>query len=112
MRKFVLHRNKWWWGHTTNIIEGNGYGEVEIQFDSSWINVAYIRGLSVFDSERKKGLGTKLMCNAICEAKSSGMKFVKLDVEKEKEWLVAWYERLGFTSTNEDEHTYSMIKVL
>lgn len=111
-KRVIVHRNKWWWGNTTSFIEGHGYGQVEVQFDDSWNYICYIRGLIVFTPHRKKGLGSKLLDLAIDEARHRGMKFVKLDANKDEKWLVEWYERRGFYRVSFDEHEYTMIKVL
>jgi len=61
---------------------------------------------------RKNGLGTRLLNLALVESKERGMKFVKLAVEKKNDWLIAWYERMGFIKATEDDNEYSMVKVL
>ena len=38
-----------------------------------------------------------------------GKKFLQLSAEKNNEWLVNWYKRLGFEVWSEEEHEYSMI---
>ena len=111
-KKYLFHFTKWWWGDSYNIVADGGIGLVEIQYDKSMPNVGYIKGLSVFDNYRNRGIAKALM--AVCEqhAIDFGKKFLQLSVEKDNEWLKAWYERLGFVVLNEEEHTFLMIKAL
>ena len=109
---FVVHRNKWWWGDSVTFIDDNGLGEVEVQFDKSWIGTAYIRGLGVYETSRLRGLGRALLETALEEARQRGMKFAKLDVDRKIDWLVKWYERMGFIKSTENDNEFSMVKVL
>ena len=109
---FVVHKNQWWWGRTHVIVQGNGLGLVEVQYDKAWISIAYIRGLEVLEPYRKSGIGTRLIQSAIDDAKENGMQFVKLAADKNNTWLVDWYERLGFFKISSDENEFEMIKIL
>ena len=106
-RQFI---NTWWWGKTITLVSTDGYSTVELQFDDSLPNMAVIKGLMVFTTRQREGYGTEMM--NICEhiAKKEGMKFLQLSVNKEHVLLVNWYERLGFTIIQIDEHEYTMIK--
>ena len=102
--------NTWWWGKTITLVSTDGYSTVELQFDDSLPNQAVIKGLMVFITRQREGYGTEMM--NLCEhiAKKEGMKFLQLSANKEQDWLVGWYERLGFVIISKDEHEYTMIK--
>lgn len=104
--------NTWWWGKTITLVSTDGYSTVELQFDNSLPNIAVIKGLMVFTTRQRKGYGTEMM--NLCEyiAKKEEMKFLQLSVNKEHVLLVNWYERLGFTIIQIDEHEYTMLKAL
>lgn len=109
---FILHVNNWYWGETHTIISEDGKGVVDVQFDNTMPNVAFIKGLSVFVGERKKGLGTRLMHHAHEEGRAMGKEFAQLCANKEQNWLVDWYKELGYKILYSDEHEYTMIKSL
>ena len=110
--KFVEHVNKWWWGKTITFIKNGGKAIVELQMDDNYPRVIFIKGLSVIESERRKGLGTELL--ALCEsvAKKECAKFLQLTADKEKDWLVEWYKKHGFVVFMHDEHEEVMVKAL
>lgn len=110
--KFILHVNKWYWGETHTIVSDDGKGVVDVQFDDTMPNVAFIKGLSVFEDERKRGVGTKLMHLAHAEGRAKGKEFAQLCANKAQDWLVAWYKDLGYKILYSDEHEYTMIKSL
>lgn len=107
---YICHYNEWWWGKTYQIITKDGYGTVEIQFDDSYPSIAFIKGLSVYKSKRKQGIGTELInwCNNFAIEK--GYPFLQLSVNKEQDWLVNWYKTLGFVTIMKDDHEYTMLK--
>lgn len=102
-------KDEWWWGVSCVVMLNNGKGIAEVQLDESTPNLAYIRGLSVHPDIRRKGVGRQLLliCHEI--ALSSGCKFCQLHVEKDKDWLVRWYESMGYVKIGIDEHNYTMI---
>lgn len=108
----VEHVNKWWWGKTITFIKDGGKATVELQMDDNYPRVVFIKGLSVIESERRKGLGTELL--ALCErvARKECAKFLQLTADKEKEWLVEWYKKHGFVVFMHDEHEEVMVKAL
>lgn len=101
---------EWWWG--TNISVADEDGLFEVQLDKSMPNVAFVRGLIVKNSSRRKGVGTRMMSLAEDIARKHGKRIMELDADKENEWLWKWYERLGYVILSEDDHNYCMIKML
>lgn len=110
--KIVEHFNKWWWGSTFTLIADEGLGIVEVQLDDKYPSIAFVKGLSVFESERQKGLGKELLDQCVILALREQKQFLQLSVNKEKDWLVRWYKRLGFITIMTDEHEFTMLKVL
>lgn len=112
MYNYIHHVNTWWWGKTITLVSKDGYSTVELQFDYNYPSIAFIKGLSVFQTRRKEGYGTEIMgcCEAV--AKKEGYAFLQLCVNKEQNWLVDWYKRLGFIVIMKDEHEFTMLKVL
>lgn len=112
MHNYIHHVNTWWWGKTITLVSKDGYSTVELQFDYNYPSIAFIKGLSVFQTRRKEGYGTEIMgcCEAV--AKKEGYAFLQLCVNKEQNWLVDWYKRLGFIVIMKDEHEFTMLKVL
>ena len=108
----IVHKNQWWWGISETIIADGGIGVVEIQFDYDMPNTGFIKGLSVLEEHRHKGVGMQLLIACASRAKKRGMKFLQLDVEHDKEWLKEWYKRLGFEILSREKNTYVMIKSL
>lgn len=112
MHNYIHHVNTWWWGKTITLVSKDGYSTVELQFDNNYPTIAFIKGLSVFQTRRKEGYGTEIMSCCEAVAKKEGYTFLQLSVNKEQDWLVEWYERLGFTIIQIDEHEYIMLKAL
>ena len=109
--KVIYHNCTWWWGETVKIILSSGQGIIEVQLDKSTPNIAYLSGLSVLLECRRQQLGKHLIEYATNVAIDKGKKFLQLSVEKNNEWLINWYKRLGFEIWSEEEHEYSMIAV-
>ena len=108
----IEHFNRWWWGCTFTLITGDGLGIVELQVDDNYPSIAFVKGLSVIDSERRKGLGKELMEHCELIALREQKKFLQLSVNKEQDWLVEWYQRLGFVTIMTDEHEFTMLNIL
>lgn len=108
----ITHKNIWWWGVSETLITQNGVGVVEIQFDYDMPKTGYVKGLSVLENCRKRGLGTELLKACEKKAREKKMKFLQLDVQFDNEWLVNWYKRLGFEILSREKNTYIMIKSL
>lgn len=108
----IVHENMWWWGISENIIVDGGVGMVEIQFDYDMPNTGFIKGLSVLEEHRRKGIGKRLLEACAERALARNMKFLQLEVEFDSGWLKEWYERLGFVVLSREKCTYLMIKNL
>ena len=93
--KVLKHRNTWCWGKSTIIVLENGKGIVTVSFENENPNEATITGLSVHESARRKGLGTKLVKLAEEEAKEFGVKRIIL-FSDENSFTYNWYKSLGF----------------
>lgn len=102
----------WWWGKNLNIILENGLGVVELQFDDTMPNVAFVKGLIVDKRETRKGYARELMKLCHAYAKDNGKRWLQLSVNKDDRWIYEWYERLGFDVISVDEHEYNMMKAL
>lgn len=107
--KVIYHNCIWWWGETVKIILSSGQGTIEVQLDNSTPNIAYLSGLSVLPECRRQQFGKQLIKYATNIAIDKGKKFLQLSVEKNNEWLINWYKRLGFDVLSDEEHVYSMI---
>ncbi|AJF61467.1 GCN5-related N-acetyltransferase [archaeon GW2011_AR15] len=68
--------------------------------------VATIEDVVVDNSERGKGVGTKLTRKLLEEAKKAGVNFV--DVNTRRPDAKAFYEKLGFTDKTKDRPFYSL----
>ena len=82
--KIVEHFNKWWWGSTFTLIADQGHGIVEVQLDDNYPSIAFVKGLSVLESERRKGLGKKLLDQCVILALREQKQLLQLSVNKEK----------------------------
>ena len=110
--KIIIHKKVWWWGTTMTLILNNGVGIIDISFDKDSPNVARLNGLSVLSEYQRQGLATWLLnkCHEI--AKLNNCKFCQLDADKDNHWIRRWYESLGYTLFTQDDHYFTMIKIL
>lgn len=108
-----FHINRWFWGESVDIVKDDGTAIVCVKFDNkTFPKAGYICDLSVLETERRKGLGTKLMRYALMSCKDNGMTFARLHVGIKNVWLKEWYERLGFKELSRDENEIELIKEL
>lgn len=108
-----FHVNQWFWGRSVDIVKDDGTAIVCVKFDNkTFPKAGYICDLSVLETERRKGLGTKLMRYALMSCKDNGMTFARLHVGIKNVWLKEWYERLGFKELSRDENEIELIKEL
>lgn len=108
-----FHINRWYWGESVDIVKDDGTAIVCVKFDKkSFPKTGYICDLSVLESERKKGIGQKMIQYALICCKDRGMTFARLHVDAKNIWLREWYERLGFKELSRDENELEMIKEL
>ena len=75
-------------------------------------HIMFLSNLNVNIESRGKGLGSCMMNNAILYAKSSGCKYLYLEVIHESSWVFDWYERLGFKLYRKDGDSCYMFKEL
>lgn len=107
------HTNHWYWGYSVDIVKDDGTAIICVKFDKeTFPKTGYICNLSVFPTERNKGVGAEMMSYAIDECKQSGMLFARLHADKNNVWLCEWYERLGFKELSRDSNEIEMIKEL
>ena len=83
-----------------------------MKLDDDYPSTAFICDLSVFELHRRAGIGRELMQSAVGVARGQGKWYAALYVDKEKDWLVAWYSSLGFEIVKIDAHEYTMLKHL
>ena len=62
---------------------------------------ATIEGVRTSSTVRGKGIGTKLINEAIQRAKNRGCHLIQLTTDKQREDALRFYERLGFKATHE-----------
>lgn len=110
--KYTVHVTSWWWGDDIVILTKSGEGMIELQYENSSPNTAYLQGLSVLCDSRRKGIGRILVSQCEEFARQDGKLFSTLSVDFSYEWLVDWYKRMGYTILRVNEHTYDMIKSL
>lgn len=109
---YLCHTNTWFWGTSIDIVHKKGIGIVCVKIDDDYPSTAFICDLSVFVLNRKQGLGRELMENAFAVAKKHARSYAEIQVDKTKDWLVAWYSSLGFEIVKIDAHEYTMLKRL
>lgn len=101
--------NEWLWGKDVTLLMDNK-GMVEIQFEDGceW---GYICDLKVADEHRHQGIATALMekCEDIIKEQYEE---AQLRVEKEREWQMEWYKRLGYKVIQTDNNYYTLRKLL
>jgi len=111
--EITIHNNKWYWGNSQYIIIDNGCGMITTQYLDDEPNICWISTLSVVEYKRKQGIGTRLIKLARMCAKDNDCTTLMLRAEKNVEWLINWYKKLGFVideSYKDDDHYFQMIK--
>jgi ribosomal protein S18 acetylase RimI-like enzyme len=107
------HTNQWHWGRSVDIVKDDGTAIVCVKFDEkTFPKTGYICNLSVIATDRRKGLGGKMMKYALMSCADNRMTFARLHVDAKNIWLKEWYERLGFKELSRDENEIEMIKEL
>lgn len=91
----VIHRETNAWGRTSTIIIAGGFAFVMITVSDDNKDVAIIHDLVVHESRRRKGLGDKLLNEALNEALNMGADVIRLSVEPGS-WMEGWYSSRGF----------------
>ena len=109
----LYHTNRWWWGESVDIVKSDGKAIVCVKFDEkSFQKTGYICNLSVCEEERRKGYGWVMMMHAIAACRNNSMNFAQLHVDAQNEWLIEWYEKLGFKELSRDENEIELIREL
>lgn len=109
--EFVYHYDKWWWGRSVTIASNGGHGLCEVQFDKSFPDTAFIRGLSVTEDYRGQGIGKMLIEECERFARNNECKYIKLDAERGG-WCFEWYKRLGYQVLKRRKYIIEMIKTV
>ena len=99
----VIHRESNAWGRTSTIILAGGFAFVMVTVLDRDKDVAVIHDLIVHESRRKKGLGTKLLNEAMKEAMNMGANAINLSVAPGS-WMVGWYFKHGFVLNRREEY--------
>ena len=108
--KVIVHSNSWYWGTSVDIVKTDGTAIVCVKFDEkTFPKTGYICDLSVLETERRKGLGQKMIRYALMCCEDHGMTFSRLHVDAKNIWLKEWYERLGFKELSRDENEIEMV---
>ena len=69
-----FHINSWWWGKSIDIIKDDGTAIVCVKYDkNTFPKTGYICALSVLETERKKGIGDKMMRYALMSCADNRM---------------------------------------
>ena len=108
---YVYHRNTPAYGGTTTIITEDASAYVMITVFNGKEDIAVIHDLVVLKDRRGEGLGSRILEEAVEEAKRMGADVVRLSVEQ-KSWLEEWYKRHGFQETGEVEDLGKVFNVL
>lgn len=72
---------------------GQVVGNIELV---RWSDVGEIGGLCVAEAFRRRGIGRRLLCEAIELARRQGIRRLELYVRADQSWLIAFYQRMGF----------------
>lgn len=98
----IIHENNWHWGRELVIIIDGGIGFCRVVIEDEMPTAAYLLTVSIVESERRKGNGTKLVECAKKQAKRAGAKTLFLWCMPE---LVEWYGRRGFVEAMRNTRT-------
>ena len=98
----VIHRNESFWGRSSVIVLAGGFAIVMVSVLANEKDAAVIHDLMVHESRRGKGLGRKLLKEAIAEAESTGARVTRIAVEPDA-WQAGWYMRNGFREVGRTE---------
>ena len=107
----VVHRNYFSWGECVTIVCYDGEAIVELYFEKKEPHVAYLSGLSVVESSRRRGYATVVMMEAINICQKRGIFRVDLRSVKEQ-FVMDFYHKLGFVDIEEEEGLMRMYKML
>jgi len=91
----VVHRNESFWGSSSVIVLAGGFAVAMVSVLRNEKDTAVIHDLMVHESRRGKGLGRKILKEAIAEAENTGARITRIAVEPFS-WQAEWYKRNGF----------------
>ena len=98
----VIHRNESFWGRSSVIVLAGGFAIAMVSVLANEKDAAIIHDLMVHESRRGKGLGRKLLKEAIAEAENTGARITRIAVEP-CSWQEGWYRRNGFREAGRTE---------
>lgn len=109
-KKITEIKNSWNWGYAYHLLKNNcGHIKIEFKNDTNW---GYLSGLVVEPRRLKQGIATKLIQKAEEIIKREGFDLAVLTVDKDREWVKDWYERMGYEVYDEDDLYWDMKKSL
>ena len=91
----VVHRNESFWGSSSVIVLAGGFALAMVSVLRNERDAAVIHDLMVHESRRGRGLGRKILKEAIAEAENTGAGITRIAVEPFS-WQAEWYKRNGF----------------
>lgn len=109
--KLIWHHNSWPWGKTIKIIKSDGSAIVEMSFDDSQPGVCYISGLSVIESQRRKGIAKHLLfaCESYCQEHD----IFRIDLNSVMtDWVQDFYKKCGYIPIKEENGFMQMYKLI
>ena len=95
------------------IMESSGKAFGELSYFKNETHIMTFSNLNVEKRFRRKGLATELISAAMKIARNKCCEYLYLNADKRKDWLCAWYRKLGFVSYNAtDDGLLNMYKKL
>lgn len=91
----VIHPNEWQWGKSFMLVRENGMAIVGLSITDDEPEGGFIWGLSVAETIRRKGVGAKMLSDALEQAKEKGCKYASLQCNKDS-FVFEWYKKVGF----------------
>ena len=70
-----------------------------LTFQGQWR--AMVEGVRVHESHRGKGVGRRLIQEAVCRAEEKGCRLIQLTTDKKRPGALRFYESLGFIASHE-----------
>ena len=98
---YIIHENLWWWGKSYYIITNDGKAMVGLSINDEHPEAGYVHSLIVLESERQKGIGTKMLEKAESIARNLNLEQIYLQARKGT-FVVDWYRRHGFEIYDEN----------
>lgn len=107
MSSVLYHKNQWNWGTGVTIVIARGLALCTVSVTNDDCSVAYLSGVMVHTSVRKRGYGRLLLKYAERRARLLGCTKILLATDP-NQWIADWYRRNGFidAGTREDGMIY------